>query len=156
MNKEICEIQNYVLSNIESLDELAKSLQEEFEFFASANNPNELILKAKKRQLQQVKHLKEDMLKVFDSATYMADIKIKLEACCFYHGINAYEILSFLRMSKRNAQNEVAYMMKENMIQVPERLQFLLPEVSKKERKEILSEISQIIRTEQKRKISNS
>ncbi len=156
MLKSITEIQSFVLSNVESLNELEKSLQDEFEFFASANQPNEIILKAKKKQLQKVGFIKEDMLKVFDSVTHMADVKIKLEACCFYHGINAHEILSFLRMNKSQAQNAVAYMIAENMVQVPERLQFLLPEISPEERKEILKELSQILKSEREYKLKKA
>lgn len=73
------QIQNTILTTCQEITALMESLQKEFEFFASSEKQNEMLLKAKKRQIKSLEFIHDEFLEVFDQVSEPEPIKFATE-----------------------------------------------------------------------------
>lgn len=155
-------IQNLVLDSVKELNGLQNSIQKEFEYNLGLTNPNEITLKAKKRQLQSLVYINSILNKVFDLVLLNGDYITKLQGCLLNYGVSPEEVEFFTQNEVKHIISEVKRNYNEGLIQVPESIRPLINEQESQKRwlerleKEIDSEILKQDKVEESKPVKYS
>ena len=90
------DIQNVIVSNLESLTELAESLQKEFEYIVSYTSDPK-VLQAKKNQISSLNLIINDQEKTLKAAINSFELQEKTELCLMHFGVSYSEYKEFLK-----------------------------------------------------------
>ncbi len=117
--KEGRNIDFQVTSVLDELKKLKDSLQREFEFFTSSNRTQDSVLKAKKKQINTLDFIIDQISIIADLAGVMEARESKLIATMIIHGLTTFEISRYLRMPLQNVMFLMKELKKENLVQLP-------------------------------------
>ena len=88
---------NLILENLLSLNTLKESLQKEFEFMLSSFYQNEIGLRAKKIQIENLNLIISYQNKILIDSFELFYKHEKTELCLINHGVSKFEYLNFLK-----------------------------------------------------------
>jgi len=111
-------IQNLIIENIKVLNEMAVSLQKEFEFMFSYTS-DEKTLKAKQNQIKKIRFLIMDQNEILNNTFKIFEQIEKAEYCLINYGVSRFEYELFLNKPLKHITEMAKQNKKENTVQLP-------------------------------------